>query len=253
VTLAEQAEVFRRLHEAPPMLVLPNAWDAASARLVAEAGFPAIATSSGAVAASLGHEDVDVMPVDEAFGAVARIAGAVDVPVTADIEAGYGLDALELVERLFDAGAIGCNLEDTDHHGGGELVDPVAQAERLAEVVAAGQQAGVNVVVNARVDVFLHREGPPAELVPEAVDRAQRYLEAGATCVYAIGLFDEEAIGQITQAVDGPVNVYVRRSGPGLARLAELGVARASFGGGLYRMALAALGEELERIRSEAP
>lgn len=249
--LAGQAETFRGLHDTPPMLVLPNAWDAMSAEVMAEAGFPAVATSSGAIAASLGYEDADAMPADEAFAAVARVAGAVEVPVTADMEAGYQLGPDEFVERLLDAGAIGCNLEDTDHHGDGVLVDPELHAERLAAVVAAGQKAGLDIVLNARVDVFLRREEPPAELVPEAVDRAGRYLEAGATCVYPIGLSDEDVIAQIVVAVAAPVNVYVRRRGPSLSRLAELGVARATFGGGLYRTSLIAVGEELDRIRSD--
>lgn len=121
--LGERATALRGLHAGPRPLVLPNAWHVASARLVVKAGFPVVATSSGAVGASLGYEDTDSMPTDEAFGVVARIARSVPVPVTADLEAGYGLSPAELVRRLFDAGAVGCNLEDTDHHGGGGLVD----------------------------------------------------------------------------------------------------------------------------------
>src|SRR5215475_2825652 len=116
--LAERADALRRLHAGPRPLVLPNAWDVASARLVVKAGFPVVATSSGAITAALGYQDNDSMPVDEAFGAVARIARSIPVPVTADLAAGYRLPAAELVERLLNAGAVGCNLEDTDHHGG---------------------------------------------------------------------------------------------------------------------------------------
>jgi hypothetical protein len=130
-TLGEQAEALRRLHLGPRPLVLPNAWDVASARLVVKAGFPAVATSSGAITAALGFEDTDSMPVAEAFGAIARITRSLSVPVTADVEAGYGLSARELIGHLLDSGAVGCNLEDTDHHGGGGLIDADEQAERL--------------------------------------------------------------------------------------------------------------------------
>jgi 2-methylisocitrate lyase-like PEP mutase family enzyme len=120
--LAERADALRRLHTGPRPLVLPNAWDVASARMVVTTGFPVVATSSGAIAATLGYEDNDSMPVEEAFGVVARIARSVPVPVTADVEAGYRLSPEELVERLLDAGAVGCNLEDTDHHHTGVWV-----------------------------------------------------------------------------------------------------------------------------------
>ncbi len=155
--LAEQAGTLRRLHTGPLPLVLPNAWDVASARLVMKAGFPVVATSSGAIAATLGYEDNDSMPVDEAFGVVARIARSVSVPVTADVEAGYRLSPTDLVERLLDAGAVGCNLEDTDHHGGAGLVDADENAERLRAVRQAASEAGVDIVLNARVDVLAPR------------------------------------------------------------------------------------------------
>jgi 2-methylisocitrate lyase-like PEP mutase family enzyme len=139
--LAERADALRRLHSGPRPLVLPNAWDVASARLVVKAGFPVVATSSGAIAATLGYEDNDSMPVDEAFGAIARIARSVSVSVTADVEAGYGLSPRDLVARLLDAGAVGCNLEDTDHHGGADLVDADENAERLRAVRHAATEA----------------------------------------------------------------------------------------------------------------
>ena len=145
--LAERADALRRLHTGPRPLVLPNAWDVASARLVAKAGFPVVATSSGAIAATLGYEDNDSMPVDEAFGVIARITRSVSVPVTADVEAGYGLSPEDLVERLLDAGAVGCNLEDTDHHRAAGLVDAGEHAERLRAVRRVAAQAGVEIVL----------------------------------------------------------------------------------------------------------
>jgi 2-methylisocitrate lyase-like PEP mutase family enzyme len=148
--LAERATALRALHSGQRPLVLPNAWDVASARLVVKAGFPVVATSSGAIAATLGHQDDDSMPIGEAFGVVARIARNVPVPVTADLEAGYGVPPAELVNRLLDAGAVGCNLEDTDHHGGGGLIDADAHVERLGAIRQAANDAGVDIVLNAR-------------------------------------------------------------------------------------------------------
>jgi 2-methylisocitrate lyase-like PEP mutase family enzyme len=229
--LTERAETLRHLHTGLRPLVLPNAWDVASARLVVKAGFPVVATSSGAVAATLGYEDDDSMPVEEAFAVVAGIARSVPVPVTADVEAGYRLSPEDLIARLLEAGAVGCNLEDTDHHGGGGLVDAGENAERLRAVRHAAAEAGVEIVLNARVDV-LRCEGDRHELFEEAVRRARLYLQAGADCVFPIRLADDELIGEFVRRVEGPVNI-VGAGAPPLARLAELSVARVSFAGTL--------------------
>jgi 2-methylisocitrate lyase-like PEP mutase family enzyme len=247
--LAERADVLRRLHAGPRPLVLPNAWDVASARLVVKAGFPVVATSSGAVTATLGYEDNDSMPVDEAFGVIARITRSVSVPVTADVEAGYGLSPGDLVERLLEAGAVGCNLEDTDHHRGAGLVDAGEHAERLRAVRHAATEAGVDVVLNARVDV-LRREGDRRELFEEAVRRARLYLEAGADCVFPIRLADDALIGEFVRRVEGPVNI-VAAGAPPLARLAELGVARVSFAGSLMGQLYGAHEARLSEIAAE--
>jgi 2-methylisocitrate lyase-like PEP mutase family enzyme len=248
--LAERAEALRQLHAGPRPLVLPNAWDVASARSVANAGFPVVATSSGAVAATLGYEDNDSMPVDEAFAVIARITRSVSVPVTADVEAGYGLSPRDLVERLLEAGAVGCNLEDTDHHGGTGLVDAGENAERLRAVRHAATEAGVEIVLNARIDV-LRREGDRRELFEEAVRCARLYLQAGADCVFPIRLADDELIGEFVRRVEGPVNV-VAAGAPPLARLAELGVARISFAGSLMVQLYGAHGTRLSEIAAEA-
>ena len=250
VSLAEQAEALRRLHSDPRPLVLPNAWDVASARLVVKAGFPVVATSSGAVAATLGYEDDDSMPVDEAFDVIARIARSVWVPVTADVEAGYRLSPKDLVKRLLEAGAVGGNLEDTDHHSDTDLLDAGENAERLRAVREAATEAGAEIVLNARVDV-LRREGGRRDLFEEAVRRARLYLQAGADCVFPIRLADEELIGEFVRRVEGPVNV-VAAGAPPLARLAELGVARISFAGSLMGQLYRVHETRLSEIAAEA-
>ncbi|WP_043640684.1 isocitrate lyase/PEP mutase family protein [Nonomuraea candida] len=222
----DDAARLRALHVPGAPLVLPNAWDAASARAVRAAGFPAVATSSAAVARALGYDDGHQTPAGEMMAAVARIARVLDVPLTADVERGYGLKPAELAERLAEAGAAGCNLEDSVPERG-ELVDPGEQAEFLAEVRAA---AGDALVINARIDVYLFG-GSSGE---EAVARGRRYLEAGADCVYPIGLGDEDGIRAFVAEVGGPVNIYCGPGAPGPARLAELGVARISFGSSLH-------------------
>jgi 2-methylisocitrate lyase-like PEP mutase family enzyme len=246
--LSAQAEELRRLHTGPRPLVLPNAWDVASARLVVKAGFPVVATSSGAVAATLGYEDDDSMPVEEAFGVVVRIARSVPVPVTADVEAGYGLSAEEIVQRLLDAGAVGCNLEDTDHRGAG-VVDAGEHADRLHAVRQAATETGVEIVLNARVDV-LRLEGDRRELFEEAVRRARLYLQAGADCVFPIRLAEDELIGEFVRRVQGPVNV-VGAGAPPVARLGELGVARVSFSGSLMNQLYRAHEARLSEIEAE--
>jgi 2-methylisocitrate lyase-like PEP mutase family enzyme len=233
-TLAARAKRLADLHGGDRPLLLPNAWDAASAQVLERTGFAAVATSSSAVAGSLGYPDGEVAPAAEMLAAVARIASAVSVPVTADLEAGYGLPPVEIVERLLEAGAVGCNLEDSDNQAGG-LVDAERQAERLAEVRAAADVSGVRLVINARVDVYLHQIDTPGQRLAEALRRARRYLEAGADCVFPILVSDEESIAELVQGAGGPVNVLYQPGTPSLRRLAELGVARVSFGGGLHR------------------
>jgi 2-methylisocitrate lyase-like PEP mutase family enzyme len=230
--LAAQAEQLRGLHVPGSPLLLVNAWDPPSARRLAHDGYPAIATTSAGVAEALGYEDGNVTPPDEMLAAVARIAAVVDVPVTADLEAGYGLQPRELVDGLLRAGAVGLNFEDSDHEGGG-LTDAERQAERLAQVKQAGRDAGVDVVLNARVDVFLH----DGEL-DEAVRRGRLYAQAGADCIYPIGVRGRDAIRSLVEEVGAPLNVLVMPGGLTFEQLAELGVARASFGSGLMHIAM---------------
>jgi 2-methylisocitrate lyase-like PEP mutase family enzyme len=242
--LADAAETLRALHVPGRPLLLPNAWDVASAKLVVVAGFPVVATSSAALNAALGHRDDGSAPADEVFAAIARIARAVDVPVTADVEDGYGLAPEELAGALLDAGAVGCNLEDTDHARGG-LVPAQEQAERIAAVKDAARARGVDLVVNARVDAYLLGLDPA-----EALQRAPLYLEAGADCIYPITIPEAE-LAAFVAAVNGPVNALTSVADLGLQRLAALGVARVSLGSRLAQSVTSFLSDTLARLREE--
>jgi 2-methylisocitrate lyase-like PEP mutase family enzyme len=223
-----RAEQLRSLHRAPPLLVLPNAWDVASARAFAALpGCRALATSSAAVARSLGWEDGEQIPVGEMLRVVERIAAAVPVPVTADLEAGYG-DPPRTAAAALVAGAAGMNLEDS--HGERELV---ALADQVA-LIRATRVAAPELVLNARVDVFIMGKGG----VEEAIERGNAYLDAGADCVYPI-VVPLDAIGALAAGIHGPVNVLVNPESPPLAELERLGVTRVTFGSGLARIALA--------------
>jgi 2-methylisocitrate lyase-like PEP mutase family enzyme len=239
-TLAELAERLRALHRPGAPLVLPNAWDVASARRFAKAGCDALATTSAGVANALGWPDGEAIPPGEMFAAVARIAAAVDVPVTADLEAGYGLAAKELVHRVLAAGCVGLNFEDSDHaRGKGALVDASRQAERIAAVKEAARAEGVDLVLNARVDTFLGGALSGDARIEETLRRGRLYLAAGADCIYPITAHEERDIAAIVDGLGrAPINVMALPTAPPLARLAALGVARVTFGSLLMKRAL---------------
>jgi 2-methylisocitrate lyase-like PEP mutase family enzyme len=243
--LAAAAGLLRELHR--PTLVLANVWDAATARLAEDAGCSAIATSSHAIADAFGVADTDVLGPDRAFAAVGAIASAVSVPVTADLEAGYALPPDELVERLLAAGAVGCNLEDTDHHGDQVLVDAEAQAARIAAVKDAGRTAGVDLVVNARTDAYARGLGTPGEQLEESLRRGRLYRRAGADCVYPILVADPAAITTLVAELK-TVNVMSFSGGPSIEELRALGAARVTVGSGLARVAMKAFSRAAERL-----
>jgi len=229
-------------------VVLPNAWDVASAWAVVAAGFPVVATTSGGIAEALGYEDGERAPAAEMFAAAARIARSVDVPVSVDAESGYGLPPDELVATLWDAGAAGCNLEDTDHKTGG-LAQLDRQADRLAAIRRAAATRAYGLVINARVDVFVADHGERSEeQLDEGIARARAYLDAGADCVYPIFLHDERAIANFVEATRGPVNILAWQAPP-VSRLAELGVARISYGSAIQHRLLQDLATILAEIR----
>jgi 2-methylisocitrate lyase-like PEP mutase family enzyme len=246
-SVAAKALALHALHAGSKTLVLPNAWDAASAQVFEAAGFPAIATTSAGVALALGYDDHEAAPMSEMLAAAARIARAVSVPVTVDFEAGYQLPPREIVERLIAAGAAGFNFEDTDHHGDAPLIDAEVQAGRIAALKAASHAAGVDLFLNARVDVFIHRQGALQEQAAEGLRRAALYRQAGADCTYPILLSDEAIISEFVHAV-GPINVNLRIGGPlSLQRVAELGVRRVTYAASLFRETRASL----ERLAGE--
>jgi 2-methylisocitrate lyase-like PEP mutase family enzyme len=239
VTQREKAERLLALHRAPEILVLPNAWDAATAKLFERLGAAAIATTSAPIAWSLGRPDGEAISRDEMIAVVERIARAVGVPVTADLEAGYG-DAGATAEAAIAAGAVGLNLEDGNEDGDDPLVPTEVHAERIKAVREVADRDAVPLVINARTDVFLRQVGKRWDRFDRAVERANAYLDAGADCAFLVGVADAELIRRLVEAIEGPVSVLAREGSPPIAELEQLGVARVSIGPGLARTALTA-------------
>ena len=239
---AALAERLRAMHHAPlAPLILPNAWDAASARIIEQAGFSAIATTSAGMAWSLGYPDGERMSRATMLAAVARIAARVRVPVTADLEAGYGPrpeDAAATATGAIEAGAVGFNFEDARDHPDYPLFDIGAQVERIQAARDAGSRAGVPLVINARTDVYLAQVGEPGTRFAETVRRLAAYRDAGADCLFAPGLTDAPTIGALVRELGAPVNILVGPHSPTVNELATLGVARISLGGAVMRSAL---------------
>jgi len=258
--LAEKAARFRALHRGPVssgdsrLLVLPNAWDAASARVIEAAGFPAIATTSAGVAFSLGYRDGQQISRAEMLHVVERIARSVSVPVTADLEAGYGdrpEDMMRLAEELRSAGAVGLNLEDGVKGVSGALADLSLQVEKLRALAEAASKTGVPLFINARTDSYLHPSGSGHERFAETVRRGRAYLEAGAGCIYPIGLRDLGTIRRLVAELACPVNILAGPDAPSLAELEQAGVRRASYGSGLMGAAMAAVRRLAREIREQ--
>ena len=234
-----KAKRFLELHTSGRLLVLPNAWDAGSAKIFEHAGFQAIGTTSAGVALSLGSPDGERVSRAEMLEAVRRIASAVAIPVTADLEAGYGPtvgDAVETARGAIAAGAVGMNFEDSTSDD--RLVDVAAQVERIRAIKKLAEAEGIAFVLNARTDVFLLGVGEPAGRFDETVRRVNAYRQGGADCLFVPGVTDAETIGRLVRAIKGPLNVLAGRSTPPTAELERLGVARVSVGGGPMRAAL---------------
>jgi 2-methylisocitrate lyase-like PEP mutase family enzyme len=245
------ADTFFALHQSDRPLVLCNAWDAYSARLFEAQGFAAIATSSAGVANALGYADGEDVDVDELFAALRRIVRVVRVPVSADLEAGFGVAAaaaVRTVERAIEAGAVGGNLEDYDPRAR-DVISTEAQCERIQAVKARCEALGVRFFLNARTDLMLHALGDAATRVDRTIGRLQAYAAAGADGVFAPGASDAPAIERIAAAVPVPLNVLAGPATPSVAELARLGVARISVGSWPARVAMGAARAAARELR----
>ena len=251
-TTQQQAEVFRALHTAAKPLVLVNAWDAVSARLIEEAGAPAIATTSAGMAWSLGYADGERLPPEELVAAVARIRRVVRAPLTVDLERGYGRTAAEvqeLVGRLLDLGVVGLNIEDGIDRESGRLLPPRRISERIAALRAVASERRIRLFINARTDAYFAPQPEPRGRFEEALDRARQLAAAGADGIFVPGMVDLQEIGRFARAIDLPFNVYAGYAGiPPIDALSAAGVRRVSLGCGPLQSALGLL----RRIAREA-
>lgn len=240
---AAKAEALRKLHHGPRLLALANAWDVVSARILEDVGHPAIATSSAAVAFSRGYPDGQRISRDEMLDVVGRVARAVRVPVTADMESGYGKTPEEIAEftkALVASGAVGLNFEDVTGDSESSHVELPLQVKKIRTLRETSAALGVPLVINARTDVYLMPIGPEATRFERTVERLRAYREAGADCLFAPGVSDRELIAKLVKAVGGPLNILASAGSPSLSELEKMGVARVSAGSGAMRAAMGA-------------
>lgn len=250
---SDAAVAFRKLHY-DDILILPCAWDCASARLFEEAGFPAIGTTSSGIAHSRGIPDGEHINVDEMVDVIRRITDAVSIPVSADFEAGYGAtheEVLDNVAHAIEAGAVGINIEDGTGPRADPLVDLADQATLLTLIRDLADAKGVPLVVNARTDIYLKGVGDSAERFDWAVERANTYLDAGADCAFIIGVTDADLIENLTNATNGPINVHANSADmPPINTLEQRGVARISVGGGPMHATLGIIREIANELQT---
>jgi 2-methylisocitrate lyase-like PEP mutase family enzyme len=233
-----KARVFQQLHLGPRILVVANAWDAASARVFEAAGMTAVGTGSAGIAFSHGHPDTERVPRAVILEATAEIVRAVDVPVTADILSGLGATLDEVVasvKEVIALGASGINIEDSTEEGGVHLFDIVEQVEKIAAVCEAARSSGIPIVVNARTDGFWLKLGDDRERLAGSIERANRYREAGAHCLFVPSAIDAATVRTLVDEIDGPVNILAAPGCPPTHELQALGVRRVSLGSGPMR------------------
>ena len=253
VELRRKAEAFRQMHTAKEILLLPNVWDVASACILAQARFPAIATTSAGVAFALGYPDGEKIPKEEMLAAVARIANAVKIPVTADVESGYGErpeDASWTARAVIEAGAIGMNLEDATHGSARPLLEISHQLEKIRAVRETAAAMNVPLVLNARTDVYLLEVGDPNTRYDETIRRLHAYRDAGADCLFVPGLRDPQTIEPLVSELNFPINIL---GGPGalsIGELQRLGVARVSLGSGPMRATLGLMSRIADELKT---
>jgi 2-methylisocitrate lyase-like PEP mutase family enzyme len=250
---AHKAEAFRALHTGSDVLLLANAWDVASARVVEQSGFPAIATTSAGIAFSLGYPDGEKIPEKEMFAAIRRIVRATTVPVTADVESGYGTrpeDAAETARAVIEAGAAGMNLEDTTGDAVRPLTELSLQLEKIRAVRETASRMKVALVLNARTDVYLLQVGDPGKRYDEAVRRLRAFRDGGADCVFVPGVRDAATIGRLVADLECPVNILAVPGSRSVRELRKLGVARISLGSGPMRATLGLLRRLAEELNT---
>lgn len=249
----KKAEAFRAMHTGQGTVLLPNVWDVASARIVEETGFQAIATTSAGIAFAQGFPDGQKIPAERMITSIAQIAAAVRVPVTADVEAGYGQrpeDAARTARNVIEAGAVGMNFEDATGAPDHLLTELTLQLERIHAVREAAENSGVPLVLNARTDVYLLQIGDPATRYDEAVRRLAAFRDAGADCVFVPGVRDAETIGRIVAVLKCPVNILGVPGSPSVPELVKLGVKRISLGSGPMRASLGFLRRVAEEVKT---
>ena len=249
---ADKAERFLNLHRGDGILVLPNAYDVASACVLADVGFEALATTSGGCAFSLGFRDGEDLSREAMAAVVGRIAAAVDLPVSADMEAGYGTgpnEVAETVRATIDAGAVGINIEDSTKHGPRGLLDFDLSVARIRSAREAATAAGLAMVINARTDVYSIGSSDDEAMFDEARRRANAYLGAGADCAFVIGVRDADLIRRLAGAIHGPLNVLAGPGTPPVEELQSLGVKRVSLGSGFAKAALSHVKKAAEELR----
>src|SRR5580658_5709522 len=240
---AEKAETLRKLHHGPRILALPNAWDVVSARILEEVGHPAVATSSAAVAFSQGYPDGRRISRQEMLDAVGRITRAVRVPVTADLESGYGKtpeEVAEFTKAMIAAGAVGLNFEDVTGDDESSHVELELQVKNIRAIRDTAAALGVPLVINARTDIYLMPIGAEETRFERTVERLRAYREAGADCLFVPGVTDREIIAKLVKAAEGPLNVLASQGCPSLDELEKMGVARVSAGSSAMRAAMGA-------------
>lgn len=243
-SLQAKVEAFKALHHRQDLFILPNAWDAASARVFEKAGFSAIGTTSAGIAASLGYRDGEQIPVREMMDAIQRIVSAVKLPVTADIEAGYSQEiakVLQVVKEVMDMGVVGINIEDSTGNKNSPILDISSQVAKIRAIRNMVTAAEKTLVINARIDLFYLGIYDIQKAAEETLKRAHAYLEAGADCIFIFGVTDKEVLTRLVKAIPGPVNLLAGPEMPSVAELNLMGVRRLSLGSAAMRATLGTL------------
>jgi 2-methylisocitrate lyase-like PEP mutase family enzyme len=251
-TLKEKAELLLSLHSRDQLLVLPNIWNPIGARVLQQQGYPAVATASAAISAALGFEDGEAISRTTAFEVIGRIAASVDVPVTADIERGYGESAAELeetAEMVLASGVAGLNIEDS--LDGGAMRSVEEQCRRIATIREVAERTGVHLVINARIDSFVTPLfATPDDAMEDALNRAKAYTAAGADCIYPLGPSDEATVRALRSGIKGPLNILAPPAAAPLSTLQAIGVNRVSFGPFIFRSCLRKFSEITGQLKA---